>query len=692
MQIGNLVLTFDTPGTLFTMGVVERFPYVCQLTSPVFEVNSVLRSDFMFQNNVYRQNLPRGGQEHVLTYATQSEPRLFLFVRIRSFPGSPFLRLKYVLESNEPVTLTKNTGADNLCYFQMQTPDATLLEMTMHQLSHFDPVAHSYMPAAQHGILTDLPSAGPIAHLELLYCSVRHNLLVAYEHGADHPNGFLQFELLQYQPPTLQLAAHKGNYHAGQVISQNTSFSSIWFEIGLAEGTPTEFLKRYRQFFLNEVAENIESRQPYIYYNTWNHQERRKYFDGQPYLTDMNYNRMSREIDIAHQLGIDVFVIDTGWYSKTGDWLVNRERFPDGLHDLKARLGGYGMKLGLWFNPIVAAQTSEVYSAHPEYVMERDGKPNFWGPIWETEDSYGMCLASLYSDYFIETLVRLHTELGVSYFKWDAIGQYGCDSPNHHHGTAANSLQERADCYAFESGRQMIRIVEEVSRRCPDVIVDFDITEGGRFVGLGFLSVGKYFLINNGPYFHDFDIPRSVKIEPDTINAFFYPGSARSRICRQGTKYDNLIPSILFLTHYLPDGPPNSQRNALASLVLGGNGIWGDLVSLSPEDIALLSEYIMDYKRVAPAVTRAYPRQIGFAGSSPEIHEKIDLIAAAGLVAFFTVTSATITHITQPLQSEHLLTVKNADAWQILPSGRVKITVHLERNGAQIVYLFGQNA
>src|ERR671926_160891 len=95
---------------------------------------------------------------------------------------------------------------------------------------------------------------------------------------------------------------------------------------------------------------------------------------------------------------------------------------------------------------------------------------------------------------------------------------YGCDSPDHQHGTLANTAKERADCYAYQMGRQMIRIVEEVTRRCPGVIVDFDITEGGRFVGLGFLAVGKYFLINNGPYFHDFDIPRTVTIEPDTIN------------------------------------------------------------------------------------------------------------------------------------------------------------------------------
>ena len=75
------------------------------------------------------------------------------------------------------------------------------------------------------------------------------------------------------------------------------------------------------------------------------------------------------------------------------------------------------MKLGLWLNPIVAAKTSKVYLEHPEYVMSSKGKEAFWGPVWETEDSYGMCLVSDYADNFIETMVRLNRELGVTVFQ-----------------------------------------------------------------------------------------------------------------------------------------------------------------------------------------------------------------------------------------------------------------------------------
>jgi alpha-galactosidase len=167
--------------------------------------------------------------------------------------------------------------------------------------------------------------------------------------------------------------------------------------------------------------------------------------------------------------------------------------------------------------------------------------------------------------------------------------------------------------------------------------------------GWAFLSAGKYFLVNNGPYFHEFDIPRSVKIDPDTINVFFYPGPARPRICRQGIKFDDLIPSILFLTHYLPDGPRFRSATAWPRWCWAATAGGATCPPSARRRCAYLGEQIQLYKRVAEDVTRAFPRQRGFPGSSPEIYEKLDPKPAPGLVVFFTVTPGEIVHYTQPL-------------------------------------------
>ena len=146
------------------------------------------------------------------------------------------------------------------------------------------------------------------------------------------------------------------------------------------------------------------------------------------------------------------------------------------------------------------------------------------------------------------------------------------------------------------------------------------------------------------------------------------------------------------LTHYLPDPPALSQRNSLAALMLGGNGIWGDLLALSDEEIASLAEQLASYKDVAGGVTRSYPRVRGFAGSSPEIHEKIDPSQASGIIAFFTVAPGTFTHLTAPLDIEVLREVRGAQAWEIVGDRRLKVTVTLQREDARVVYVVGAPA
>jgi hypothetical protein len=168
-------------------------------------------------------------------------------------------------------------------------------------------------------------------------------------------------------------------------------------------------------------------------------------------------------------------------------------------------------------------------------------------------------------------------------------------------------------------------------------------------------------------------------------NLFFFPGVARSRICRQSAKYDPIVPSTLFLAHFLPDGPPRSQRNALASLALGGNGIWGDLASLEEADMAFWTEMIKKYKKVAESATLSYPIAKGYIGSSPEVYEKINEEDGKGFVAFFTKEKGVFTHVTRKL-ARGTVSVDGANAVEELEGGRVKVTVELDADDARLVF------
>jgi alpha-galactosidase len=395
-----------------------------------------------------------------------------------------------------------------------------------------------------------------------------------------------------------------------------------------------DLAKFHRHHVLNYMSENTTSRKPYIFYNTWNYQERIQAWQGKPYLHEMNKNRMLKEIDVAHKMGIDVFVVDAGWFGKTGDWIASKERFPDDLAEVKAKLDSYGMQMGLWFNSD-AAVTSNMLARNKDYVMTIDGKASGPHKVWETEESYVMCLVSPFSDDYADELIRVARHYDIKYFKWDAFRQYGCNAPGHWHGREDNSPEERAASYSYQLPFAMVDVANKVSAAIPGAIVDFDITEGERAVGLAFLEAGKFFAVNNGPYYFSLDDPQYAPGGGMGANVLVFPGLARAVNARHTLDYDKWIPSTMFLTHYLPDDPEYSQWINIGSLVLGQNGIWGDLPAISAQGIERFGTALSKYKEVRDEITRSHPVRHGKIGGSPEIHEKIASDNGRGAVVIF---------------------------------------------------------
>ncbi|WP_027483143.1 alpha-galactosidase [Deinococcus pimensis] len=615
-----------------------------------------------------------------LTCRSVDDDRLTLHVVLQAATHSPFARLRYSLTA-EGATLTRPDGRDHLTYLHVGVPippDADLHEV---QLGHFDPLRHAYLPVLRrlpyHEATLEGPLEGPLL---LLACGKGH-VLVAYEHGADHGRGFLEYALDQ---GGVVLRARRGNHHHGQALAP-PGWTSPWIQVGLLGGDADQALSRYRAFLLDELGAPGASRAPRVYYNTWNAQERGAYYQGRAYTDGLTLDRVLRDVDVAHRLGVDTFVLDVGWYTRAGDWLAHPERFPDGLHEVRRRLDRHGMHLGLWFDPMAAALDSDAFTRSPHLEATLGGKPAWRDWPWGTEPACHMCLVSDYADHFVERVAHLHRTLGVTYLKWDGVDQEGCDSPLHRHGDARHTPEERAERYAFEIGPALVRMAEAIHARCEGMVIDLDVTERRRAFGLGFLSVGRYFLVNNGPYYTDLDTPASVRIEPNTGNALFYPGAARSRVCRAGVEFDKVLPAHLLLAHFYPEGDARVQRNAAASLALGGHGLWGDLGALSDEEIERLGAMIRAYKRVAPHAARAGGHRVGFIGASPEVVEKLDPSSMSGVIALFSASGGKVTHVTRPLDPHRDVTVDGADEWSRLGDGRLRVHADLDAHDARLV-------
>ena len=599
------------------------------IAPPVFEINGqevkgVYESFVITERNIEKIDV----KEYQVKGNLVSMPSVNMIFTLRVSPDNSIVRFNYFLLSEEDIKLTKIEGRDHINY--LQTSMERYDSFTEVNLSEFFELEHSFLPGERilspSSFENEISFMGPI----LVASNERNSLLITYEHGSQLPDRYVEFR--PDKNKFISMSAVKGNYFEGQSLKDG--YSTLWMNIGIVQGDIENVAKMHRRHVLEYMSENIFSRKPYIFYNTWNYQERIQAWEGKPYLHEMNKERMLKEIDVAHKLGIEVFVVDAGWFGKTGDWIASKERFPDDLSEVKQKLDSYGMQMGLWFNSD-AAVTSNMLEKNKDYVMTIDGQASGPHKVWETEESYTMCLVSPFSNDYAEELIRVAKHYDIKYFKWDAFRQYGCNAPGHWHGTENNSPEERAINYSYQLPFAMVEVANKIGKAIPDAIVDFDITEGERAVGLAFLEAGKFFAVNNGPYYLSFDDSLFAPGGGMGANVLVFPGLARAVNARHTLNYDKWIPSTLFLTHYLPDDPEYSQWINIGSLILGQNGIWGDLPTISEAGVERFGTALSKYKEVRDDITRSHPVRHGRTGGSPEIHEKITADNGKGAVVIF---------------------------------------------------------
>ena len=89
----------------------------------------------------------------------------------------------------------------------------------------------------------------------------------------------------------------------------------------------------------------------------------------------------------AKRLGVELFVLDDGWFGRRsddtrslGDYAVNRRKLPFGMPRFADRIRRMGLAFGLWFEPEMVNPDSDLYRAHPEWAVTTPGKKPAHGP------------------------------------------------------------------------------------------------------------------------------------------------------------------------------------------------------------------------------------------------------------------------------------------------------------------------
>lgn len=192
---------------------------------------------------------------------------------------------------------------------------------------------------------------------------------------------------------------------------------------------------------------------------------------------DFNEQKLLKFAANAKALGVELLMLDDGWFgerngdtSSLGDWFVNTQKFPDGLRPLIDRVHGMEMKFGLWFEPEMISRRSELFSQHPDWVLNAVGQP-----LSEGRNQYILDLGRKeVRDNILTQMSTFLAEHPVDYIKWDMnrnMTEVGSST------AMVACQQETAHRYI----RGVYALLEALTTRFPHILFECCAGGGGRF-------------------------------------------------------------------------------------------------------------------------------------------------------------------------------------------------------------------
>ena len=171
----------------------------------------------------------------------------------------------------------------------------------------------------------------------------------------------------------------------------------------------------------------------------------------------------------AKDIGLDLFVLDDGWFGKRdddrsglGDWFVNYKKLPSGIDGLAKKVNDIGLMFGLWFEPEMVNPDSDLYRSHPDWVV----RVNEREPVRSRHQLILDLSKPEVCEYIIKAVSDILENANVGYVKWDMNRQMAdmpCQGYNHKYILG------------------LYRIISEITQRFPEVLFEGCSAGGGRF-------------------------------------------------------------------------------------------------------------------------------------------------------------------------------------------------------------------
>ena len=192
---------------------------------------------------------------------------------------------------------------------------------------------------------------------------------------------------------------------------------------------------------------------------------------------DFNEEKILKIAEQAQKLGIEMLVLDDGWFGKReddnsglGDWFVNEKKMNGSMAQLAEKIHRMGMKFGLWFEPEMISEDSDLYRAHPDWAFAIPGRvPN--------HSRNQLVLDMTREDvreYLLERLTTIVHDAKIDYVKWD-MNRSVCDV--YSHVAAQNRNGELYHRYVLG----VYDLLERFLAACPDLLLEGCSGGGGRY-------------------------------------------------------------------------------------------------------------------------------------------------------------------------------------------------------------------
>ncbi len=190
-----------------------------------------------------------------------------------------------------------------------------------------------------------------------------------------------------------------------------------------------------------------------------------------------NDSKLFTQAKAAKEAGIELFVLDDGWFGKRnddtsslGDWRENRAKLKSGLRGLADKINELGLEFGIWVEPEMVNEVSDLYRAHPDWAVKVPGQEHSLGR--------NQMLLDLTRDevctYLIEEMSRVFSSANITYVKWDMNRIF-----SDYFSSILPPQRQQEFSHRYVLG--LYYILKELTKRFPKILFEGCASGGNRF-------------------------------------------------------------------------------------------------------------------------------------------------------------------------------------------------------------------